>query len=245
MKGNPRALRRLPSDIAGWPELQRVIFPVQLNAEEGAAYGRAMEDYISDLEADGKAFLAGKVKGDKDMHKLIAAGQFRKRVSDLRVRATVDLAKTLLEQGKAVPIHAEYLNAVDLIKEGLKDYRVGAITGSTPESTRQTILRMSAEDSLDVIIFTPSEGINLQQMKDHHRGRVQINHDVAWSAIKQVQIDGRCHRAGRSALVYWMACAGTIDDRIAKVLQSRMDTVDIINGDIEPSDYILGEPINA
>lgn len=236
VQGNPRALRRTPEEIAGWPELQRIINPVSLTAHELSVYESAFKDY---LEANKGRPLSAIVKN------LIAAGQFRKRLSELKVKATVDLARTHLEGGKVVCVSCEYLEPAHKIFEALSmaGFDCAIITGETPSHGREMILNQSKADALDAIVFTIQEGINLQQFEDKHRERLQIIHDVRWSALQQHQIEGRVHRNGRFAPVYWMTAQGTIDDRVARRLSERMNVLSHIAGD-SLMEEILEEEIN-
>jgi hypothetical protein len=242
VENNPLAIRHTPQQIAGWPELQREIFPIKLDARQSEFYHQAMEDYIKSREDSGSRL-------SPEAYDMIAVGQFRKRISDLRVPATIELADTLISQGKVVTIACEYLNPAKIIHENLtkKGWRVGVITGAVNSPQRAFVLSQSVKDELDCIIFTVEEGINLQQMEDNHRERVQIDHDLQWSGLAQHQIDGRTHRAGRFALVYWMTVADTVDDRVAKVMKKRLSVMNSINGQVEDfqinmDNYIYGEP---
>lgn len=231
-QNNPRAMRRTAKDIVGWPELQRIIQPVRLTASEGHDYEVAFEDYLQAISEANKTI-------HPQSHRLVASGQFRKRLSEIKVPYTVDLAKNLLEQGKVVTISCEYLSSVALIKAWLDpDYRVAVIQGDVNTGERQDILLKSKSDQLDVIIFTPQEGINLHQIEDGHRSRCQIDHDIRWSALAMHQIDGRTHRAGVHAPVYWMTCHEAIDHKVAIRLKERMETLGAINGELEPIDFL-------
>lgn len=231
-QNNPRALRRTAKDIVGWPELQRIIQPVRLTAREGHDYGVAFEDYLQAISEANKTI-------HPQSHRLVASGQFRKRLSEIKVPYTVDLAKNLLEQGKVVTISCEYRETVRLIYNELeKDYRVSMIHGDVSTEERQAILAKSKCDELDVVIFTVQEGINLHQTQDSHISRVQIDSDIRWSALAMHQIDGRTHRAGVHAPVYWMTCHEAIDHKVAIRLKERMETLGAINGELEPIDFL-------
>jgi hypothetical protein len=235
---NLRAIRHIPQQIQGWPELQREIFPIQLTPQQAEYYNQAMNDYIAAREDSGSRLTP-------EAYDMIAVGQFRTRISELRVDATVDLADSLICQNKVVTIACEYVNPANRIYEELskKGWRVEIICGETPQAARDEYLRLSMEDKLDAIVFTIEEGINLQQFKDEHRQRCQLCHDLQWSALVQHQIQGRTHRAGRFALVYWMVVADSVDERVSKVLAKRMSTMGVISGDrINMDNYLFGYP---
>ena len=56
-------------------------------------------------------------------------------------------------------------------------------------------------------------------------------HDLRWSAIQMAQIEGRCHRDGRFAQVYWAYGDGTIEDRIASIVCERLRAMKAMTGD--------------
>jgi hypothetical protein len=45
------------------------------------------------------------------------------------------------------------------------------------------------------------------------------------------QIEGRCHRDGRFAQVYWTYADATIEDKIARVVAGRIQTMKEMIGD--------------
>jgi hypothetical protein len=48
------------------------------------------------------------------------------------------------------------------------------------------------------------------------------------------QIEGRCHRDGRFAQVYWTYADATIEDRIARVVAGRIQTMkEMVGDDVE------------
>lgn len=224
IEGNPLAIRRTPQQIGNWPELQRIIQPVLLDDTQRKLYEDAFKSYLREVRAEGRRlhWMA---------HALVAVGQFRKRISLLKAKATADFARTFLEQNMVVVISCEYLDTLAAIDAGLEGYQRGKITGMTPQPTRQIVLDMSKRDELDVILTTVSEGVNLHQQTDGARKRIQILADQPWSALKLSQIEGRVHRAGRSALVYWMVCADSVDAKVAKRLSERMQTLNAIVGE--------------
>jgi hypothetical protein len=79
-----------------------------------------------------------------------------------------------------------------------------------------------------VILFNVVEGISLHEGETNNGGnsvpRCQIDHDLRWSAIQAHQIDGRSHRDGKFAQVYWVVAKDTIDSRVAEVLLWKLES---------------------
>jgi SNF2 family DNA or RNA helicase len=229
VKSSVGALRRRCSDIEGWPELQRIPKRHELSAVEHQSYEMEWKEFLKAVEED----KLNRIKGSKDTSKGIAQlGRLRQKASILRVNHTADLAEELLSNGYQVAISVEYLKTLDLIKEALikKNFKVVEFSGRNT-STREEERLKYQEGAADVIIFSTESSISLHQLNDHDKPRAQINHDLRWSAIEQEQIDGRSHRNGRHAPVYWSFSSETIEERVATILLSKLEAMNTLRGD--------------
>ena len=85
----------------------------------------------------------------------------------------------------------------------------------------------------DAVVFTVTESISLQQgeMPGGERPRALLVHDMRHSAVALAQIEGRCHRDGRRALVYYAFAEDSVEERIAAVAIGRMAAMDGMAGD--------------
>ena len=112
-----------------------------------------------------------------------------------------------------------------------------AVRGAVSRMMSQRELDLTVA-SLDVTIskhfgiggtwrFDPYAGWNLLMIIP----RSEVIHDLRWSAIQMAQIEGRCHRDGRFAQVYWAYADGTIEDRIARVVAGRIQSMKEMVGD--------------
>ena len=74
-----------------------------------------------------------------------------------------------------------------------------------------------------------------EQLSGTERGsdtpRSQIIHDLRWSAIQMAQIEGRCHRDGNFAQIYWTFAEETLEERIAQVVCRRIQSMQDMIGD--------------
>ena len=75
------------------------------------------------------------------------------------------------------------------------------------------------------------EGISLHQGEHNDVARSEVIHDLRWSAIQMAQIEGRCHRDGRFAQVYWAYADDTVEERIAAVVCRRIQSMKAMVGD--------------
>ena len=77
--------------------------------------------------------------------------------------------------------------------------------------------------ALDAVVFTVTESISL------HRARCRaatgsapcVVHDMRHSAIQLAQIEGRCHRDGQRALIYYAYAEDTVEETIAATVDRR------------------------
>jgi len=82
-----------------------------------------------------------------------------------------------------------------------------------------------------VVLFTVEEGISLHQGEHGDAPRSEVIHDLRWSAIQMAQIEGRCHRDGRFAQVYWAYADATVEEKIARVVAGRIQSMKEMIGD--------------
>jgi len=83
------------------------------------------------------------------------------------------------------------------------------------------------------VVFTVAESISLHrgEMPGGDRERSLIVHDMRHSAIQLQQVEGRCHRDGQRALIYYAFAEGTIEERIAATVVTRIAAMDGMAGD--------------
>jgi hypothetical protein len=222
----PAGIRRSPSDIAGWPEINRILLPVGLDAKDRAQYAKEWAEFRNalGLEAKGRA-NAGRG--------LVARLRFRQKASLLRTAATVDLAKELLEQRLQVAISVAFRETMEIIRNALvgNGYTVAEIHGDMtgPEKEHQRLTFQQGE--APVCVYTVEEGISLHQGEYNDAPRANLIHDVRWSAIQMKQVEGRTHRDGKFSQVYWLMAENTVEEQIAEIVAGRMRSMGLMNGD--------------
>lgn len=233
----PAGIRRTPHDIAGWPEINRVLLPVDLDPADRALYMKAWDEFRAALDLEG-----GK-RGSGTQNGLVARLRFRQKASLLRTAATADLAEELLGQGLQVTISVGFHETMDVLKAGLEavGYSVATIHGRMSGAERERNRLDFQQGRAQVCIFTVEDGISLQANEDElttSTQRASIIHDLRWSAIQQIQIEGRAHRNGESSVAYWMMGAGTVEEDIAEVVAGRILSMSTMQGDQNTVDAI-------
>jgi hypothetical protein len=208
-------LRRRPEDIAGWPE-------VELGLAGGSV--RRPTGWAADL-------------------------RFRQKASLLRIGGTADLVEDLLGNGFQVAVSVTYLETAALLAAALaaRHWRVGAITGAMSNAENEASRLAFQTGRLDVVAFTATESISLHQgeLPGGEKPRALVAHDLRYSAIQMAQIEGRCHRNGVAAAVWYAFAENTIEERIAATVIARMLAMDGMAGDDTALLAAIAEVIEA
>jgi len=228
------ALRRRASDLAGWPEVNRIVHWVELDCEAQHLYKLAWKEFKKALEGVGTLSKqrAALVKSE-------AVIRLRQKSSLLKVEDSIKLCLELLDNGRQVAISCEFLATMDAMEEVLRKKKIsyarvdGRCTNNSHLKEAER-LRYQRGDA-PVILFNVAEGISLHEGETNIGGnnvpRCQIDHDLRWSAIQAHQIDGRSHRDGKFAQVYWVVAKDTIDCRVAEVLLWKLESMGNLQGD--------------
>ncbi len=221
----PGGMRRRPEDIAGWPEINRILTPIGLDASARERYAQAWTEFRRAME------LAP--SGRDPRGALAAMLRLRQKGSLIRVQGTIDLALELLENGHQVAISVAFMETLEAIREGLAAEKVtcAALHGATPAAEREAERLRFQRGEARVVLFTMEEGISLHQGEHNDVPRSEVIHDLRWSAIQMAQIEGRCHRDGRFAQVYWAYADDTVEERIAAVVCRRIQSMKAMVGD--------------
>jgi SNF2 family DNA or RNA helicase len=218
-------LRRRPEDIAGWPEINRMLTPIELDSEKRALYQTAWTEFRREMDLT--------PSGRDPKSALAAALRLRQKSSFVRVQGTVELVLDLLENGHQVAVSVAFIDTLTAIREALEKEGAAcaAIHGALPAALREEERMRFQRGDAKVVLFTVEEGISLHQGEHNDVPRSEVIHDLRWSAIQMAQIEGRCHRDGRFAQVYWTYADGTVEDRIAQVVARRIQTMKAMIGD--------------
>ena len=220
-------LRRRPEEIAGWPEVQREVTPTALDGETRRLYEATWREFRREL-----GLLGGSTRR--------AAGwaadlRFRQKASLLRIPGTVDFADDLLGNGQQVAISVAFLETSALLSERLagRGWRIGEINGTQTGERNEAVRLAFQRGEIDAAVFTVTESISLHrgELPGGERERSLIIHDMRHSAIQLQQIEGRCHRDGQRAVIYYAYAENTVEEKIAATVVRRMAMMDGMAGD--------------
>jgi primosomal protein N' len=223
-------IRRRPEDIAGWPAINRILLPLELTPDARALYEEAWTAFRREFA------LAPRGKDPRSA--LAATLRLRQKSSLVRAAGTVELARELLENGHQVAISVAFLETLTALREaverGLGAIPCAAIHGGLSATQRENERLRFQRGDARIVLFTVEEGISLHQGEHGATPRSEIIHDLRWSAIQMAQIEGRCHRDGRFAQVYWTYADATIEEQIARVVAGRIQTMkEMVGDDVE------------
>lgn len=224
--GAPAAgLRRRPEDVAGWPEINRILTPIELAFSARELYMQEWTTFRKEME------LAPRGRDPKSA--LAATLRLRQKSSLIRAEGTIELVHDLLANGHQVAISVAFIETLGAIKSALESEKVACaeVHGAMPAHAREEERLRFQRGDARVVLFTVEEGISLHQGEHNDVPRSEVIHDLRWSAIQMAQIEGRCHRDGRFAQVYWTYADDTIEDRIARVVAGRIQSMKEMVGD--------------
>ncbi|NDW06047.1 SNF2-related protein [Jiella pacifica] len=220
-------MRRRPEQISGWPEVQRELAPTALDASAERLYEATWREFRRELG------LAG---GSTRRPTGWAADlRFRQKASLIRVKGTTDFTGDLLGNGQQVAVSVAFLETGAMLAESLRGngWRVGEINGGQTGEANEATRVAFQTGQLDAVVFTVTESISLHrgEMPGGDRERSLVVHDMRHSAIQLQQIEGRCHRDGQRAVIYYTYAEGTVEEKIAAIVMARMASMDGMAGD--------------
>lgn len=220
----PAGLRRRPEDLANWPSLERIIFPQELSSEAQTQYDAAWREFRSALGLS--------LKGQRNPKASLAASlRFRQKSSLLRVQATAEQAIDLKENGKAVAISVAFRETKEALIEILQKHgKVSFIDGTLSAPDKEANRIEFQQDKADFCIFTVEEGISLHEL-ENKKPRALLIHDLRWSGISLLQIEGRTHRDGKFCPAFWCYAPDTIEEKIIESLLRKITTLKNMIGD--------------
>lgn len=225
------AIRRLPTDIAGWPEILRELLPVELTLPERALYEIAWTAFRHEMH------LAK--KGNDPKAGMVARLRFRQKASLIRVNGTVEQAMDLLENGQQVAISVQFIETLDALAEAFAKRKVPvAVIDGTGRYQREDERLKFQTGRAPIVLFTVTEAISLHAGESLGTGqkaslapRSTIIHDPRYSGIDSIQIEGRCHRDSQFAQVFYSYAEGTVEEAVVRTLLGRIQSTKALVGD--------------
>jgi len=161
------------------------------------------------------------------------------RMRDSKADTLVAAADAIFENkpDEKILVFTQFIETQQFIAAALRanGYSVSLFNGSMSLDDKEEAVRVFRERG-QVLVATESggEGRNFQFC------HILFNYDLPWNPMKVEQRIGRLDRIGqkRPILIYNLACAGTIEERVLDVLDQRIGLFEESVGSLDP---ILGD----
>ena len=172
------------------------------------------------------ADAAGDSRADRG--RLIARlSKARSTIANAKVKATVDLVESAIQQGEKVLVFSCFDAPVKQIAKRFGDAAL-VLTGATPAAKRQGLVdRFKQDDSIKVLvanIIAGGVGLNLTA------ARQVVFNDLDWVPANHWQAEDRAYRIGQtqSVNVHYLVGSGTVEEFVQSVLERKAVLVEAL-----------------
>ncbi|WP_205614091.1 DEAD/DEAH box helicase [Streptomyces dangxiongensis] len=236
----PFLLRRRKSDPGVAPELPpktETDRPVPLTAEQSALYEQHVRAVMAEIRSTEGIARSGLVLKLLTGLKQICnhPAQFLKEEEPKltgrsgKLALLDELLDTILAEDGAALVFTQYVAMARLLERHLRDRGVTAqlLHGGTPVPRREEMVRRFQDGEVPVFLLSlraAGTGLNLTRA-DH-----VVHYDRWWNPAVEAQATDRAHRIGqtRPVQVHRMIAEGTVEDRIAALMEAKRKLADAV-----------------
>jgi len=227
-------IRRIKEDVLkDLPEKSRNIVTVTGSPSQMLAYMRAEKDLVSFLAENG-------YKAKDSAQHLLKTGVLKKLATEAKMDATYEWIDLFLEStDRKLVVFAHNVSIVDTLA---KKYGGLRVSGKDEMDERQHAIDTFQNDPKARVIVlnlqAGSVGITLTAASDV----LFVQQD--WTPAIHDQAEDRCHRYGQTnnVQVYYIMCAGTIDEDIYELIEQKRGIVNsVTDGNTEVSHSVLAD----
>ncbi|MFJ9861332.1 DEAD/DEAH box helicase [Streptomyces albogriseolus] len=239
----PFLLRRRKTDPGIAPELPpktETDRPVGLTAEQETLYRKQVEAVMGEIRAG-----AGGIARSGLVLKLLTGlkqicnhpAQFLKEENARltgrsgKLELLDELLATITAEGGAALVFTQYVTMARLLERHLRDRGTPAalLHGGTPVAKREELVQRFQDGEFPVFLLSlkaAGTGLNLTRA-DH-----VVHYDRWWNPAVEAQATDRAHRIGqtRAVQVHRLIAEGTVEDRIAALLEAKKELADAVLG---------------
>ena len=221
-------LRRRPGDIAGWPEVQRALSAVALSPAERRLYDATWREFRREWGLARRQHpQAGRVGGGPA---LPPEGEPASGLGHHCLRRPPDGGRPTGGDLGGFPGDGRRPGRGAARRRAGGPMRSPARNRARPTRRRGSPSRPAS--STPSSSPSPSRSRCTQgEMPGGEKPRALIVHDLRHSAIQLAQIEGRCHRDGQQATIYYALAEGTVEESIAATVVGRMASMDAMAGE--------------
>ncbi|MFF0812984.1 DEAD/DEAH box helicase [Streptomyces albogriseolus] len=239
----PFLLRRRKTDPGIAPELPpktETDRPVGLTAEQETLYRKQVETVMGEIRTG-----AGGIARSGLVLKLLTGlkqicnhpAQFLKEENARltgrsgKLELLDELLATITAEGGAALVFTQYVTMARLLERHLRDRGTPAalLHGGTPVAKREELVQRFQDGEFPVFLLSlkaAGTGLNLTRA-DH-----VVHYDRWWNPAVEAQATDRAHRIGqtRAVQVHRLIAEGTVEDRIAALLEAKKELADAVLG---------------
>ncbi|MER6142555.1 DEAD/DEAH box helicase [Streptomyces sparsogenes] len=142
-----------------------------------------------------------------------------------------ELLDTILAEGASVLVFTQYVRMARILQEHLAARGIGAqlLHGGTPVARREELVHRFQEGEVPVFLLSlkaAGTGLNLTRA-----GHV-VHYDRWWNPAVEAQATDRAYRIGQTqpVQVHRLIAEGTVEDRIAAMLERKRELADAVLG---------------
>ncbi|MDI9883732.1 DEAD/DEAH box helicase [Streptomyces sp. HNM0645] len=238
----PFLLRRRKSDPGIAPELPpktETDRAVSLTAEQAGLYEAVVRETLEAISAAGGMERRGLVVKLLTSLKQICnhpaqyLGEERPRIAGRsgKLELLDELLDTILAEGAGVLVFTQYVRMARLLERHLasRGVRTQLLHGGTPVPGREAMVRRFQDGEVPVFLLSlkaAGTGLNLTGA-----GHV-VHYDRWWNPAVEAQATDRAHRIGQTqpVQVHRLIAEGTIEDRIAAMIERKKELADAVLG---------------
>jgi SNF2 family DNA or RNA helicase len=223
----PAMIRRLLSDVApDVPDKTRLTLPVYLRPRHAEEYKKAFLMFDKWLRMElRKRMDAGEAEAAAQRamaaEALVKIGYLRRLVGIAKTYAAVDWVSRAVRVGEPVVLFAEHQEVVRRIKKMLKRQNIPCVVvaGSTPKSQRQKYVNAFQKGHVSVFIGTKAAHTGITLTRARHLCFVER----FWTSADEEQAEDRVRRISQrySTKIWFLHAMGTVDDRIAEIIETK------------------------
>lgn len=229
-------------DVVDMPEKVYAYRSVPGNNESMREYKRILNDFEGWLADSGGEEA---VKNARGAEVLVQLGKLVEKAGLAKLESTAEYVSSLVEEGEQVVVMAHHKSVVKGLKEALTALKVKSVTffGESSAEEKQDAYNNFKAGNVPVFIGNISSagtGLNLENSAQI------VFAQLPWSAGEFVQASDRIYRVTqkRECTIHVLSVPGTIDERMASVLEDKMKIIDAINagvGEADDGDSIADE----
>jgi SNF2 family DNA or RNA helicase len=224
-------LRRRKSDVlTELPPKRLHSVMLDLTPAQRRAYDKAEQQGVVDLRARGETIsithVLGLITRLKQICNFCPASGESAKLADLRERMEV-----LRAEEHRMLVFTQFTDGsfgVEAIARGLSEFGPLSYTGAMSQEQRHSTVGRFKDDptrgALILSLKAGGQGLNLQEAS------YVVHFDRWWNPASEKQAEDRSHRMGQTSSVdvYTYTCSGTIEEKIADLLEAKQRLFDTV-----------------